>query len=150
MKSILKWLLLNVSIVVLSATIAADDRDGTNEYVEADAFLNATNLRPGGAGYFTISFQPKEGIFITTDPPFRLVLDTLKDVVTLRKLEFTKTESNYVDTERPVRQHFEIPKAIPPGSYRLRGTLVYFYCSDEKGWCSGFRQPIELTLTVLR
>lgn len=134
---------------ICTASGRGNDKSG-NDLVGINFSLNQKEFKAGGAGYFLISFKPKKGIHITTDPPFHVSLDTAGKIFSLGKVEFSQDASGYVDPQKSVLQRFTIAKTTPPGSYELKGILTYYYCSDEAGWCSKFKQPIHLTFTLTK
>jgi hypothetical protein len=119
-----------------------------NEMVAVELNLPQQQLRAGETGTVLIFFKPKKGIHITTDPLFELTFDTLTQFFSTGKTTFEKDKKEYLKTQQPVKQRFLVAKKTLPGSYRLKGTLIYYYCSDKEGWCSRFKQPVELTITV--
>ncbi|MBI1808057.1 MAG: hypothetical protein HYR76_13540, partial [Ignavibacteria bacterium] len=56
--------------------------------------------------------------------------------------------SEYLDASKPIKQSFTLAKSTKAGSLSFKGTLTYFFCSDADGWCSRFKQPIDVTVTV--
>lgn len=138
--------LLVTALTTLSVTNAGDTAN--NDLVDVRVEVTESTFRPGTAAHFLISFRPKKGINITTDPAFEFSFDTLKQFFSAGKATFVKDAKGYLKPQQPVKQQFAIAKQTPPGSYRVRGTLVYYYCSDAEGWCSRFRQPVELTFVV--
>ncbi len=121
-----------------------------NEYVKCEIVLQQKELKAGSTGYVLISFKPKRGIHITTDPPFRISLDTVQQFFRLGKALFSKDARGYLNSQETVRQPLMVARTVTPGTYRLGGTLIYYYCSENDGWCSRFKQPIELTLTIAK
>lgn len=121
-----------------------------NEYVKCEIVLQHKEMKAGSTGYVLISFRPKNGIHITTDPPFRISLDTLQRFFTLGKALFSKDARGYLNSHETVRQSFTIAKTVTAGTYTLGGTLIYYYCSENDRWCSRFKQPIALSLTIAK
>ena len=121
-----------------------------NEYVRCEIVLQQKELKAGSSGYVLFSFMSKKGFHVTTDPPFQISLDTLQQFFTLGKAEFSKDTNGYLSPEQTVRQPLTVAKMVVPGSYDLKGTLIYYYCSESDGWCSRFKQPIELTLKITK
>ena len=140
------FLLVSVPFPLLGGGKSAAE----NEYVKCEIVLQQKELKAGSSGYVLISFQPKKGIHITTDPPFRISLDTSRQVFTLGKAEFSRDDNGYLNSRKGVRQPLTVAGTAAPGSYAMRGTLIYYYCSENDGWCSRFKQPIDLTFTVTK
>lgn len=144
-------LCLILSTLIASYYVSTGDKSvSENEHVKCDIVLKQKELRAGELGYFLILFKPKKGIRITTDPPFQVSLDTTQQFFSLGKAEFSQDANGYLNSEKAVRQSFTITRMTKPGSYALKGTLIYYYCSDGEGWCSRFIQPIELKLMITK
>lgn len=142
--------LLSVFVLAILAPFPSGtlDEKTSNDKVEVEFNIKQKEFRSGETGYFLISFKPKKGIYITTDPPFEFTFDTLKQFFSISKAVFVKDGKGYLKAQQSVRQHFLIAKGTPSGSYKVKGTLIYYYCSDDEGWCSRIKQPVELALTV--
>jgi hypothetical protein len=117
--------------------------------VKCNIHLATSTLKPGAKGEIVVSFAPEEGIHINTDPAieFEFEKDTLvhfTGITSMPKAEKT----GQLDTKRPIRYSFTLDKNIQKGKHTLRGSLLYFFCSDTEGWCNRSSQPIQLTFTV--
>lgn len=143
-------------IVVLSTfitqfSVAGDKPTPANEYVKFELSLDQKKLKPGTNGQLLISLMPKKGIHINLQPPLDLMLEKNPAITLAGKPELARVRvdtSDYLDASKPIKQSFTLAKSAKKGSVTLKGTLTYFYCSDSEGWCSRFKQPINLTLTV--
>lgn len=135
---------------LLLHTFSPDQKPAVNDYVGVEISVKQKKLKAGTAGDVLISLKPKKGIHITADPPFSLSLDTLKQFFSSGKPDFKKDDKGYVNTESAIRQEILVAKTTPVGSYKLKTTFIYYYCSDEEGWCSRFKQPLELSVTVVK
>ena len=96
-----------------------------------------------------ITFKPVEGIHINLQPALSFSLDSASLATLSGGLALPKG-GPYLNTSAPVMQRFTISGKARPGRLMLKGTLTYFYCSDKEGWCSRFKQPVEIALTVRR
>lgn len=134
-------------LLMLIAAPKSNDTSG-KEDVTVDCHLDKQELSIGRSGVLVISFEAKKGIHITTDPEMELYLDTLDAVFRLAKLEYRKNPKDYIDLGKPVRQHFKIAKNAAIGRSVLRGTLVYYFCSDDEGWCTRKTYSFDLPLTI--
>ena len=142
-----------LSFVVFQISAAGDKPMGANEYVKFALSLSQKNLKPGTKGQLLISLTPKKGIHINLQPPIDLKLEKNPTIVLVGKPELAKVKvdtSEYLDASKPIKQSFTIAKAAKSGMLTLKGTLTYFYCSDSEGWCSRFKQLIDLSVTVAR
>lgn len=122
-----------------------------NKYVKVEFLLKQKTVKAGTTVDLLITFKPKKDIYINIDPPMTVKLDSSDFITTVGKLIIPKTtKSEYLDISKPVKQQFEISKKTKPGTIRLRGLLTYFYCTGTDGWCSRFKQPIDISLIVTK
>ena len=131
--------------------LLAGDKPRTNEYVTVKFALQQNKLKPGTMGELVISFKPRDGIHINLDPPISIKFDTSDAITSIEKpILPAPTKEKYFDTARPIKQRFTVSKKIKPGIMTLKGTLSYFYCSGTDGWCSRFKQPFEISVTITK
>ena len=120
-----------------------------NEYVTASITLRPSKLRAGNSGELLISLKPKKGIHINLQPKAELKLEISDAFILTDSLIIPKSKkTGFVDSEKPIRQMFKLSPKLSPGTVTLNGTLTYYYCSDAEGWCSKFKQPIQLKAIV--
>lgn len=118
-----------------------------NKYVHVYTSVKPATIKAGGNAEILFTFATQEGIHINLDPPIEVELD--KKFATLGKLDVPKAKGiEYLNLKKPVKQSFTLNKKLKPGKHLLKGTLTYFYCSDEEGWCSRFQQAIQLNIVV--
>jgi hypothetical protein len=142
-----KWFV----VAVLSLPLLAVAGDASsNEYVQLDARLSRAALSPGAHAKIVFTLRPAEGIHINAEPPPSFALDSPSVATLLGVPSMERDTKGYLATGTPLRQSFIIAPKAPPGPSRLRGELVYYYCSDARGWCMRYRQPVVLTLTIGR
>lgn len=142
---------LFLASLFLSASVQTGEKPTKNEYVDVTISIKQKSLKPGTAGELLISFKPKRGIHINLDPPLSVKIDSSEFVASVGKLDTLRdARTAYLDVAKPVRQLFTLSKKIKPGTVTIRGLLTYFYCSDAEGWCSRFKQPIEVSVPVVR
>ncbi|MDP2209261.1 MAG: hypothetical protein Q8K98_10910 [Bacteroidota bacterium] len=121
--------------------------DDENEYVQVYTSVKPATIKAGGNAEILFTFATQEGIHINLDPPIEVEID--KKFAALSKLDVPKAKgSEYLNLKKPVKQSFTLNKKLKPGKHQLKGTLTYFYCSDEEGWCSRFQQTIQLNIVV--
>jgi hypothetical protein len=86
---------------------------------------------------------------ITGDPPLTVKLEKNQFISLQGKPDIsTDKESGFLSTSSPVEQAFHVSKKARPGEHILKGTIVYYFCSDTEGWCTRFAQPITLKLNI--
>jgi len=136
-------------VLLLVVVLAGVDSKSENSYVQCSVAIKQKSLRPGTATQLLISLRPKKGIHINLDPPLQVKLDSAEIVSSVGKPEIPRRDT-VLDLSKPVRLSVTISPKAKPGSFTVRGTVTYFYCSETEGWCSRFKQPIEFKLTVVR
>ncbi len=138
-----------VLLVLSSLGLGGDTVRVENRHVKFSLALSRENVQRGGTGEILITLRPEKGIHVNLQPAIELRLDSLPGVTLSGALQLRKLDTaNYLDPSKPIRQTFAIAKQRPPGAVTMRGLLTYYYCSDAEGWCSRFKQPIAVTLTV--
>jgi hypothetical protein len=58
------------------------------------------------------------------------------------------TKTGYLAAGTDLKQKFRLAPSLPPGIYRLKASLIYYYCSDTEGWCRRHREPLVLNLSI--
>ncbi len=142
---------LFVGLLTLAGAVMAfaGDKPAVNSYVDFGVKLEKTSLRRDSAGTLLLSLKPHKGIHINTQPGPSFVFDTTNGVRASGSLALTMLEkSTFLDPQKPVRQRFSLVPAVQPGELTIKGTFIYYYCSDAEGWCSRFKQPVEVLLKV--
>ncbi len=135
----------------LTCAVFAGDAGKTNSYVEFSASVEVSAGSSGGGGTLLFTLKPVEGIHLNSQPAPTFVVDSSSGVKTSGGLELTTLEkSTFLNPKKPIRQKFTFPAATKAGTVNVKGTLIYYYCSDAEGWCSRFKQPVDLTVTVKR
>ncbi|HUL42723.1 MAG TPA: hypothetical protein VLY03_00030 [Bacteroidota bacterium] len=144
-------MILALIVLFTASAIAGGNPPTQNSYVQCRVQTKQKNLQPGSSGELLITLKPQEGIHINLQPAIDVKLDSSVAVTAVGKTEIPRqATANYLDTSIPVKQSFAVPKSAQPGNIVVRGTITYFYCSDAEGWCSRFKQPFLVNLTVVR
>jgi hypothetical protein len=122
-----------------------------NKYVQVDVTLESNTVIAGTEGAILFAFTPVEGIHINADPPVEVAIGKNPEVTLQGDPDIsTDKETGFLSTSSPVRQRFSVSSTATPGTYSLKGTIVYYFCSDTQGWCTKFRQRVTLKLIVAR
>lgn len=143
---------ITVLFFVSALLTAGGPPPSENKYVKFSASLKQDKLKAGSKGLLLIKLEPQSGIHINLQPPMSLKLEDTSAVRLGSKLEFSKIKkdtSEFLDASKPITQPFMIVKDAKPGVATLTATLTYFYCSDADGWCSRFRQPVDMKINVV-
>jgi hypothetical protein len=120
-----------------------------NEHVGVSIILKHKTMAVGDSNEILINFKPEDQYFINTDPHVSIKLDSNKIIASVGKIQIQKGKKpDYVNTSQPVKLQIMLRKNVKKGAHELKGTLTYFFCSDADGWCSKFKQPFTLKITV--
>jgi hypothetical protein len=124
----------------------------TNKYVEYSAILKPDKLKPGSVGQLLITLKPQRGIHINLDPPLSVILDSSVALISSGKIDIPRMKKEkFLDPTKPIGVPFTLARSLAPGTrVTLKGTLTYYYCSDAEGWCSRFKQPVDIQCTVVK
>jgi len=129
------------------------DSTSSNKYVRYNVEPGRSSMKPGAAGTLRFRLTPQQGIHINTEPAIAFILNDSPDFSLTGKLRFQTVKvdtSVYLDTTKAIRQSFTLAKGAKAGQHVLKATLTYFYCSDAEGWCSRFKQPVEVMVNVVK
>ena len=120
-----------------------------NQYVQLEVTVSALSMKAEESGELRIAFTPSEGIHINATPAVEFRIDSSSAFVIKGKAAQERDAlTGFLSTSVPVRQLFGVAQGTGSGLHALRGTVVYFYCSDSEGWCMRFRQRVELPITI--
>jgi len=124
----------------------------TNKYVEYSASLKAVKLKPGATGQLLITLKPQSGIHINLDPPLSVVFDSSTAFAPAGKLDIpAMKKKKFLDHTKAISVPFTLARSLTPGTtVTLKGTMTYYYCSDAEGWCSRFKQTVEIQCAVVK
>ncbi|MBI4548177.1 MAG: hypothetical protein HY707_09360 [Ignavibacteriae bacterium] len=144
-------IIVALSLVLPPVGLAGGTIKPENQHVTFNITAKPSELKVGVQGRLLISLKPKQGFHIVIIPPMQITFDSLCGIQLIDKPDIPQTTNKeYVDTSKPITQKFALATTLKPGAATIKGILTYFYCSDAEGWCSKFKQPIELTIKVLK
>lgn len=147
----MKFLAILMLHAIIAQAFAAENPAVENTYVKVSVSLANTTAAQGGTGKIMIAFTPIDGIHINADPPFVVKIERNGPVKLEGRPNFTTDkESGNLSIFKPVAQRFAVTRKAKPGGHDIKGTLVYYFCSDTEGWCRKFTQPIALKLNVVK
>jgi hypothetical protein len=138
-------------VAAIGFAVSAVHTDGQKEnaFVTVDVQLSKQELRPGESGELLVAFLPLEDIHVTAKPPVQFKIGATKAFELEGNPTWTvDTITGYLSTASPVHQAYRIPRTAHSGRHRITGTIVYFFCSDNEGWCRKSTYPLEMTFTV--
>ena len=121
-----------------------------NKFVSYHVTANQSSFKTGSKGTLLFDLQPQKGIHINIQPAPSFSIDTTSGFTSAGNLEIIKDSSTgFLSKQKPIKQSFLVPHNTKTGKATVRGVLTYYYCSDAEGWCSRFKQPVELTIEVV-
>jgi hypothetical protein len=125
----------------------------------ADLVAVQAEFVPARAGHrasVAVTFTPQEpDVRVNQDPPPRLTLDPEQGVLEYRPPVKPKERASH-DREPPRYLEPAIPYAFPvtvkpgapAGQHRVKGSVVYFYCSKTAGWCRKGTGEVDVPVTL--
>ena len=144
------FLSLLTAIFALSFTALAGEKGpAANSYVKCTVDASHTTIKPGDTGVIFVSLKPAKGIHVNLTPAMGVVFDSAGQVQAHGSLEIPKKET-FLDASKPVRIPFVLSPGAKPGAVTVKASLTYYYCSDAEGWCSRYKQPLEVTIKVAK
>lgn len=144
--TVLSYLTFSAS---LPAAVEAGKEKGANKFVHVDVAVSESPLKPGQQAELRLMFTPADGIHVTIDPPVEIKIEPKR--IFLLNGESTRPvdkSSGYLSSAEPVIQRFSLSRKVQPGKHVLKANIVYYFCSDDEGWCRKFTMPVELNLMV--
>ncbi len=135
---------------LLSAGLVGGDNSSQNtRFVRVEASLADTLLRAGSKGTILVSFTPADGIHVTADPPVAVRIERNRLIRLHGRPDIsTDKDTGFLSTTSPVEQAFSVSRAATPGAHQVKGTIVYYFCSDTEGWCRKQSQAVTFTLNI--
>jgi hypothetical protein len=135
----------------LAVTFGSEAPEKENKYVKVRVALASDTVRTGSRSTILITLSPSNGIHINVDPAVEVTLEKNKFVTLDGEPEMsTDKETGFLATSAPVEQQIDINALARPGRYVVKGTIVYYFCSDAQGWCTKFAQPFSLRVNVTK
>jgi hypothetical protein len=132
-----------------SASHASEAGAGTNKYVSCVVAVSDSVIDRGGS--FTISFilHPVDGVHVNGDPTPDFSFTQSDKSIAADTLRFAvDTSTGHLNSEKSLTCVLSISRNSSTGIHTLHGTLSYFFCSDEKGWCNHYDQPVTIHVRI--
>jgi len=144
--TILSYLTFGSSFLV---SFMGSDENVSNKFVHVDVAVSTSTLKPGQQAELRLMFKPVDGIHVTIDPPVEIKVEP-KGIFFLKGESRRPVDksSGYLSSAEPVVQRFTISKNAQAGNHALKASIIYYFCSDDEGWCRKFTMPVELNFTV--
>lgn len=147
------WLVQICALLLTPLLLCTTPVDGSspseNKYVHVEIALQDTTIAAGTDGAILLAFSPVDGIHINTDPPVEFAIEKNSPITLTGDPDITADkETGFLSTSSPIRQQFRVSTEATPGTHFVKGTIVYYFCSDTQGWCTKFKQSVTLKLIV--
>ncbi len=137
-------------LVLLPALLSAAVR----HFEVAASFVPAK--KPAGDGRVAVTFQPLDpDVHVNESPAPRLKLDLTQAVLVDKQPpapsnvpDYDPSTAKYLDLTKPVLFPVAISRSAPKGDQVVKGSVVFFYCSQRENWCRRGTAEIEIPVTV--
>lgn len=142
-------------IFLVSIFLSADKYD----LLQIEANVKPKRLSRGQEGNIELKFTVKQGIAISSQPSFIIEIEpseTLafsKDFFTASDLDIKVKEQDgkeYLDFSEPVLVPFIVRPEAERGQHIIKGTVKFFACSLEEGWCLKDKKGFSATFYTSR
>jgi hypothetical protein len=112
--------------------------------------------KPGGEGKVAVTFQPLDpDVHVNESPAPRLKLELTQAVLVDRQPpapgnvpDYDPSTAKYIDLSAPVLFPVAIAKGAPKGDQVVKGSVVFFYCSQRENWCRRGTAEIDIPVRV--
>ena len=143
---------LTLVLVLLLGTPAprvSEAGTGTNKYVSCVAAVSDSVVDRGGSVTISFMLRPVDGVHVNSDPtPDFSLLQSDKSIAADTLRFAVDASTGHLNSEKSLTCVLSISKNSSTGIRTLHGTLSYFFCSDEKGWCNHFEQPVTIHIRI--
>jgi hypothetical protein len=145
--------MFSILLAVLTlTTVPGEGSSGTkgNVYVDAAISLTDSTIQQGDSVTIRAILSPADGIHINADPPASFALKGTREAALVGDASFSVNKENgFLATGDPVEQQFTIARNAATGTDTVRGSLIYYFCSDTEGWCRKYTQPFSFPIHIL-
>ena len=147
----LKFIAVIFLLIVFGIASGSERSSRENKYVKMEVAVAKDTVRAGEAGSMLITLTPIEGIHINVDPAVEVMLEKDEFATLGGDPEMSSDkETGFLAASTPIEQGFIVSSGAAAGEHVLKGTIVYYFCSDAQGWCTKFSQPFSLKVNVLK
>ena len=122
----------------------AGDWGDEKSLLQVRARILPQRLARGQEGYIELRFSAQEGITISPMPVFTIELGSSQELI-FPKDFFTSSDLEMEILEEEGKEHLNLEESVSipftvrlearRGSHRIEGSIKYFACSLEEGWC---------------
>ena len=122
----------------------AGDWGDEKSLLQVRARILPQRLARGQEGYIELRFSAQEGITISPMPVFTIELGPSQELI-FPKDFFTSSDLEMEILEEEGKEHLNLEESVSipftvrlearRGSHRIEGSIKYFACSLEEGWC---------------
>ena len=139
-------MVLAPSILAVAALSPASalpaDTLAANSYVHV-VVAPPARATPGDTSDIVFRLMPEPGIHVNAEPAVSFTADTAAGVTVSGSLEQTKDDATgFLAVQAPLRQRIAFSRTAAGTPVFLKGTLTFFFCSDEEEWCMRAKQPV--------
>jgi hypothetical protein len=144
------------ALLAVSLTVAMPATKPPKEPAKIKIEVSPDVLAPGEEATLTVRLAPIEGVKINRYPRIKLKLPAVDSVVAEAVAEFgnpspprpDELEKNYFKVVDPLDLPFTVDGKATSGKHEVECTVTYNYCVIESGFCSRFKGPVKIPITV--
>jgi hypothetical protein len=112
--------------------------------------------KAGGNGSVAVVFQPLDpDLHVNESPAPRLKLELTQAVLVDKQPpapgnvpDYDPSTAKYLDLGKPVLFPVAIARRAPKGDQVVKGSVVFFYCSQRENWCRRGTAEIDIPVSV--
>jgi hypothetical protein len=113
-------------------------------------------VAPGGRAQVTVKLEPIAGVRINRYPQITLKVAARDGLVRAGEVTVGNTtppppdkmSTNYFETVDPLKLDLDLDESAPPGSHKVAGQLIYYYCVKASGFCAPKKTSVEIPIEV--
>ena len=125
-------------------------KQNENEHVKLISKISTDSVKSGKTFSISFKFNPSDKIKINSEPEIEFHLE-INNLIKFESQSLPKVDSlGYIKTESEIIFNFQARENIKQANTKIIGTLVYYYCSQNEGWCSKYKQKIEFPITITK
>ena len=143
------WILIILLLMMVPRISIGAAPPDTPAGVKVSVELKQHSLKAGDTGILLITLKPPKGMHVNVKPPMSISFDS-SGIVKSSVLLYATTRDTLLDTSTPVNVKFKTAGTLGAGTVRLKGTFIYYYCSDAEGWCSRSKETFDLPLSIVK
>jgi hypothetical protein len=150
------WAVLG-GLVLLALGAARSAARPPAEPARIQIAVTPTAVVPGSRAEVKVDLTATPGVKINRYPKIKLVIDPRPGIARGGDVsagndappKVDDANANYFASPiEPLKLQIAVDEKATRGRHELEGTLTYFYCVTESGFCAPFRAPVKIPIEV--